>query len=104
MIKHHRGKTTGHVTDTAIGGRRHMIDRLSERRHTIMTGTAVTGDAGVIEYRAGKTGRAMTNTAILAGGDMRRRLRKGTNCTVHTIVAGDTVSGDTRMGEYRRIE
>lgn len=75
MIKDRSRKTAGQVTDTAIGGCRHMIDMLSNRRNTIMAGCAVTDYAGMIENRAGKTGCAMTNTAILGGGDMRWRLR-----------------------------
>jgi len=104
MIKDRIGKTTGHVTDTAIGARRNMIDMLSDRRNTIMAGSAVTDYAGVIVNRAGKTVCIMTNSAILGGGDMRIRLRTGTDCIVGTIVARDTIGGDAGMSEYRRIE
>lgn len=75
MIKDRSRKTTGQVTDTAIGGCRNMIDMFSNCRNTIMAGCAVTDYTGVIENRTGKTGCAMTNTAVLGGGDMRRRLR-----------------------------
>jgi hypothetical protein len=69
-----------------------------------MTGFAVADCPGMIENRTGKAGCIMTNTAILGGGDMRRRLRKGAECIVATIVARDTISGDAGMSEYRRIE
>lgn len=69
-----------------------------------MAGRAVTDYVGMIEDRAGKAGCAMTDTAILGGGDMRSRLRKGTEFIVAAIVARDTITGDARVIEYRRIE
>lgn len=101
MIEYRGCKATGQVTDTAIGGCRNMTDILTDCRNTIVTGRAVTGYAGMIEDRTGKTGCVMANTAILGGGDVSRRLRKRTERIVCPIVARDTISGDTRMIEYR---
>ena len=104
MIEDRSGKTAGYVADTAVIGRRYMIDMLTDCRNTIMAGSAVTDYAGMIEYRTGEAGCAMTNAAVLVGGDMRSRLCKGTDCIVCAIVARETIRGDTGMSEYRRIE
>lgn len=104
MIKDSSGKTAGYVTDTAVIGRRYMIDMLTDCRNTIVAGSAVTDYTGMIEYRAGETGCAMTNAAVLVGGDVRRRLCKGADCIVCAIVARETIRRDTGMSEYRRIE
>lgn len=104
MIKDRGGKTAGYVTETAIVGRREMIDILSCCRNAVMAGCAVTDDVGMIENRAGKAGCIVANTAIFGGGDMRRRLRKGADSIVGTIVARDAIIGDAGMIEYRRIE
>lgn len=104
VIKDRIGKTAWHMTDTTIGGRRNMIGMLACCRNTVMAGSAVAVYAGMIENGAGKTVCIMTNAAILAGGDMCRRLRMGTDCIVCTIVARDTIRRDAGMIERRRIE
>ena len=101
MIEHCSCKTTGQVTDTAIGGCRDMTHMLSDSRNSIVTGRAVTGYTGMIEDRPGKTGGAMANTAILGGRDMGRRLRKRADRIIGAIVARDTISVDARMSECR---
>ncbi len=104
MIIDRCGKTAGYVTDTAISGCRNMIGVLSDRLDTIVAGPTVADYTGMIENRSGETGRAMTCTAIRAGDDMRRRLRKSTDCIVSAIVARDTITADTGMRECRWIE
>jgi hypothetical protein len=104
MIKDRLGKTAWHMTVTTIVGRRNMIGMLADCRNTVMARSTVAVYAGMIENGAGKTVCIMTNAAIFAGGDMCRRLRKGANCIVRTIVARGTIRRDAGMIERRRIE
>ena len=104
MIEDRGCEAAGQVTNTAIGGCRNMAAMLSNCRNTIVTGRAVTDYAGMIEERTGKTGCVVADAAILAGGDMRRRLRKRTEYIVGPIVARHTITGDARMSEYRWLE
>ena len=55
VIKHGPDEGTSVMTDTAIGGGRHMADELTFGKDPIMTGTAIIGNTHVIEGSRDKT-------------------------------------------------
>lgn len=69
MTERCRQESRCDMADTAILVGRHMVGRgrLAGGRYTIVTGCAVACDAGVIEARADKCGRIMTDRAIFSG-------------------------------------
>ena len=58
---------------------------------------AVSHDTRVIKHPGGKTGDAMTHTAIFGGGYVSGRLTYGER----TVVARGTIATDTRVFENR---
>lgn len=75
MIKHRSGETSRYVTDAAILVSRQMIVILTGGVYAIVAGRAVIHDARMIEIgNICKTGNTMTNTTILVGRRMIRRL------------------------------
>lgn len=69
-----------------------------------MAGRAVIHDTGMVKGGAGKIGGVMTDAAILAGGNMRRRLTSGSQFFMCPIMAGRTITGDVVVTENRGRE
>ena len=72
MAKRRIEEAAGDVTNTAILGRRYMVDRLTTCSHAIVTGGTVVYYAGMVKYCGGKGGGAMAVGAVRGGGYMRR--------------------------------
>ena len=68
VIKHASGKTGGDMAARTIFCGGNMIHRFASGRCTIMAGSAVIHDTGMIEHRVEKTTGDVTDTAILRSG------------------------------------
>ena len=60
------------MAQTAILSSGQMVGVFAASGNTIVTGSTIIDDAGMIKHPIGKTGDAMADAAIFAGGDVRR--------------------------------
>ena len=97
MIEAGPDKRNRVVTDGAVLSGRNMGRRHTCRRMSIVTGSAVIDDTGMIKDGRGKTAGHMTDTAIGVRRHMIDRLSDGR----HAIVARSAVGSDARVIEHR---
>jgi len=97
MIEHGADEGAGVVTDTAVLIGRHVVGRLADREHVIVTRAAIVDDAGMAECCRYEAGRHVTGITILVGWHVVgwRRLASGRGA----IVARITITGNTRVVE-----
>ncbi len=94
----------GIMTHTAVIRRRYMRGDLRGRDTGVVTGFAIVHNPRMVECRTRKTGRQVTNRAILDSGDVVGRQPYGACRVIGPVMAGSAIGGDSRVIENRRNE
>lgn len=109
MVEYRRRKgTAGHVTNSAIFGRRNVrgIEVLALRRDAIVAGVAAYGQNSrvvMIDKCVAEISRVMTQGTIRRGYRVRRSrcLAPGPQSGKAAIVTGDAITGDSLVRQHR---
>ena len=85
MIVDAGGKRTRAVADTTVLERRHVVNRLAARSHTV-AGGAIVDDAGVVDECVGEAVGVVAHAAVFDGNRMRGHRGRLAGCINAVVV------------------